>query len=283
MARKVGMKILKYGGVTLVSLLALAAGGLQVRAWSHERRLSDMEAQLKVATGATFSPSMVADLPAPAQQYFLHAIKPGTPLARTLRAQQSARMKPAPDKPHVDITSAERLTPRKGFVWRAEATMGLPVKVTDHYFANEGSVDIALLGLVPIASDSGPDIDKSAKGRLAMESLWCPSALLPGEGVRWEPVDDERARVIQSIDGEEIPITLKLDADGRVLEATMLRWGNVGRPDFGPVPYGFAVVEEGTFGGQTICTKLKGGWQYGTDAFDPAAASEFTIRDVVYE
>lgn len=226
---------------------------------------------------------MLDGLPEPARRFFLHAIREGTPLARSVLLRQTARMKPAPERAYVDLTCSQRLTPGQGFVWWARAKMGpLPMTVTDHYFRDDGSVTVTVLGLVRVGNDTGPDVARSARGRLAAEALWCPSALLPGEGVRWEAVDERGARVIQRIDGEEVSVTIAVDAEGRVEETTMDRYGNVDRPDWGPTPYGFLVLEEVTFGGHTIPSRLRGGWWYGSDRYREADATEIVVLDAEF-
>ena len=63
---------------------------------------------------------------------------------------------------------------------------------------------------------------------------------------------------------------------------TMQRYGNVGVPRWQHIPYGFSMEEEATFGGYTIPSKIRGGWWFGTERYDPEAASTFEIVDAVY-
>jgi hypothetical protein len=97
--------------------------------------------------------------------------------------------------------------------------------------------------VLPLGGERGEDTAASSRGRLAGESLWVPSGLLPGPAVTWHAVDDTRARV--------------------------------DRPQ--RVPYGFRVLAERTFGGFTIASQVKGGWWYGTDRYRSDQASMFTV------
>jgi hypothetical protein len=59
-----------------------------------------------------------------------------------------------------------------------------------------------------------------------------------------------------------------VDDDGRPVELSMPRWGNLtddGR--YRHIPYGARIEEEGTFGGYTIPTRVTGGWWFGTDRY----------------
>ncbi len=108
-------------------------------------------------------------------------------------------------------------------------------------------------------------------------------ALWPEAGIAWEALDKEHARVTLHIDGEAIPLTLAIDSDGRLREATMLRHGDFGVDDWQLLPYGVAVEEEETFDGYTIPSVMRGGWGYGRDGDDAVKQDgEYRIVDARY-
>ena len=266
----------------LWTLGGLAASGLalRVRRAAEDRRAERLEQQLYAVPTEPprFTDALVADLPEPARRYLRHAIAPGTPLAPAVRLALEGTMTPTPGGAPVELTADEVLAPQRGFVWTARARMaGLPVRVRDRYAADDGGVRVHLLGLLPLPSSAEQDdVARSSRGRLVGEAVWCPTALL-GPGVAWEAVDAERARFSLTVDGEAVAVTLRIGADGALREVTLDRWGDVGVDHFQPIPYGFAVAVEGTFGGVTIPTRIRGGWWYGTDRFDAAAAASFVV------
>ena len=266
-------------GVAVLTTLALG-----IRRAVMDRRIARTEQALRAEkTGEVFSEALVDNLPAPAQRYFRHAIQPGTRLARSVRLQISGRMRPQEGASPIDLTAEETLAPPRGFVWTAQLWMGLvPIRVQDHYAHGDGAVSVHALSIVPLGRDAGPDVTRSSRGRLAGESVWLPSALLPSSGARWEAVDEADARVTLTIDGDPIPLTLQIDETGRLREVTMMRYGDVGVDTWQPLPYGFAVEDEQTFGGYTIPSALRGGWWYGTDRYDPEEASCFHIHETSF-
>ena len=193
-------------------------------------------------SGRRFNEEMVRDLPDAARRYLLHSIAPGTRPARSARLDTRFQLKP----------------PKGGG-------------------AGEGGVLVRVFGMIPIVRGRGPDVTRSSRGRLAGESIWLPSAFLPGEGISWEAIDGEHARVTLTIDGEAIPLTLRIDERGRLQELTMLRHGDVGVESWQAIPFGMEVEEETTFGGYTLPTRLRGGWWYGTERYVPSEASVFEV------
>ncbi|MGI5863585.1 MAG: DUF6544 family protein [Myxococcales bacterium] len=272
-------------GVIAVAIVVGALGvGLWLPAHRSKRRLAEITARLRTTTASkTFDPAMVADLPEPARRYMLHAIRPGAPLARFVELRGTARMKPAPDKAFFDLAWDEVLTPGVGMVWNAKTTKALPLTINDFYLSDAAAVRVALFGLIPVVNETSPDVVRSTKGRVAGEVVWCPSALLDRPDVRWEAVGEDRFRIRQSIDGEEVAAELIIDAEGRVKEIRMERFGDVGKDGVGLYPYGFAVEEERTFGDFTIVSKVKGGWWFGSERFVPEEAATFVITDAVFD
>jgi len=240
-------------------------------------RFRNVEAALTrgAPTPVPFDPSMVDEIPEPASRLLRHAIAPGTPLGSRVHLRQTGSVVQAGRR--LRLAADEVLVPLRGFVWSARGRLGpVTLRVRDHYLAGDGAVDIRVLG-VPLGGERGPDTVASSRGRLAAESLWVPSMLLPQPGVAWAAVDENRARVDLSIDGATESVVLTVDPDGRITELAMTRWGDVGVERHQRIPYGFRVRAERTFGGYTIAASVEGGWWYGTDRFDPTAASIFAI------
>lgn len=178
-------------------------------------------------------------------------------------------MQPSKGMPWMALEAEQMLVKGRGFVWKATARKGpLMLTVRDHYLDGEGRMRVALFGLVPVVNATGPDLSKSAMGRLLIEGAALPSAFLPGPHVRIEGIDDARFTVIISLHGETTPITVTVDPNGRVTEVEMLRWGNLtDDSSYRYIPYGMRATEERAFGGYTIPTRLAGGWWYGADTY----------------
>ena len=64
---------------------------------------------------------------------------------------------------------------------------------------------------------------------------------------------------------------------GRGRSVWLDRWGNVGRPGHGYVPFGGEVTEERRFGDVVILSQVTIGWWFGTPRYAPLF--EATLRD----
>ncbi len=265
------MKILGTVGKVAIGLGIVGLGvlaGLKVR---DEQRVDAVWRQLERSptSGETFREEMVAGLPDPARRYFLHAIRPGTPLATRMYWGYTGEIRPGKTMPWLSLSAEQIIVKERGFVWKATAGKG-PLFLTgaDYYLDGEGRMRIALLGLLPVVNASGPDLSKSALARLQMESMALPSALLPGPNVRIEEVDANRFRALMTLHGETTPLTLAVDQAGRVTEFALPRWGDLTDDgSFRYIPYGGFTDEERSFGGYTIPSRLRAGWWFGTDQY----------------
>jgi len=214
----------------------------------------------------------LAGLPAPAQRYLRRALPAGRPLARTaeIRFEQRVKIdKTDPASPFSVYRILEVLTAGRGMIGSGWTRGGAPKSVSFWYAQGRGQGREALFDWVPVLRTAGENVSRMLRGRAQYELFWLPSAFAPGPGVSWEAVDGERARVTVSLDGEDLTLTLRIDAEGRLREVVASRWGSTGTEGRGfmHIPFGMEVDEEKGFDGYTIPSHLRGGWWYGTDRY----------------
>ena len=255
---------------------ALVAGAgtlttLQLRRNRHLRALAELERDLaRPGDDVAFEPDSVSGLPEPARRYLLHAIAPGTRIARAVELQMRGRIllkrgaEPA-------TFSADEVIARDGYVWRARVRKGaMRMSGFDRFAKDEGAMSWWLYDSVPFVSASGASFSRSAAGRLAGESIFLPSALLPQSGAVWEAIDDSSALVRVEIGVEQLELTLTVDAKGRPLRLSFMRWNSdAANGAVGPLRFDVnELTEERTFDGYTIPTRLLAGWRLSSkDAF----------------
>ena len=95
-----------------------------------------------------------------------------------------------------------------------------------------------------------------------------PCNHVPDNGVEWEEVGPDEARVILPRVRPKLMLRLKLDEAGRVREVVGERWSNANSDKvFRLQPFGGTMLAQGTFQGFTIPTEVAVGNLYGTENY----------------
>jgi hypothetical protein len=139
-------------------------------------------------------------LPAPVQRYFRAALREGQPLVSAVSVLHTGtfNMSDSADQWRPFRSTQRVITQRPGFVWdgRIVVVPGVAVHVHDAYVAGEGILHPTLFGLISLAEmhDTGGALARGELMRFLAEAAWYPTALLPSQGLRWEPVDARSAK-----------------------------------------------------------------------------------------
>ncbi len=227
-----------------------------------------------------FDAEALRDRPDGVRHYLTHAIADGATLAAAVRLRMHGEIKLGGWRRF----RAEQVIRRdRGMIWAATVrVMGLPVRGYDRLVDGAGAMRWWLLGLIPVVKASGPDVNRSAAGRLAAESVWLPSRLADPRRT-WTALDPRHVHVGLGLAGERSVLDLSLGGDGRVEGLRLPRWGRPGGGRHRYEDFGGFVEQEGTFQAYTIPTRMRIGWFVGTDRFEPDG--EFfrvVVEDAVY-
>lgn len=229
---------------------------------------------------AGFDPRTIAALPEPARRYFAHAIAPGAALASAVRLRMHGEIRL---KRWWPFEAEQVIRADRGMLWSATVRMaGLSVRGYDRLIDGAGAMRWTVLGWIPIMTAEGADIARSAAGRLAAELCWLPSALC-APGVEWTATEDGRARAALELQGRRIELGIEIGADGRPASVSLARWGDPDGVGFRDIAFGGLVDDERSFGGYTIPSRLRVGWNFGAARF--ASDGEFfrvTIDDAIF-
>jgi hypothetical protein len=264
-------------GLTATGMLI--ANGLRLSDMRHARQMWRKLADLKTVSPILFDPSMVDELPDPAQRYFRFAIKPGTPLRAVAEIDMHGEIGfgHKADPGYLPMRASEILAPPHGFVWMPTIKKGLiSISGSDVYAEGEAWMRFWLLGCLPVArSSSSADFVRSAAARAIAEALWVPAALLPANGVEWRPVDADRACAVFRQLGREFALTLSVAPDGCPTSVVMQRWTNANSEQiFRYQPFGAMVEETGFIDGYKVPIRISAGNLFGTEAYFPFFRAE---------
>jgi hypothetical protein len=216
---------MKWALIGLLGIAAVAVSVWSLGQWRWSTKTQQLLARLEAARVAAaverFDPGELASLPPPVARHLRQALPEGTGIIRAVdvvhrgifnMSQTGEQWKP--------FTSRQRVvTRRPGFVWDGKVAMapGLAVHVHDAYVDGEGILEPAILGLFTLVNlrDRG-EVARGELMRYMAEAAWYPTALLPSQGMRWEPIDDRSARATL-IDGNvRLSMTFHFGADGLI-------------------------------------------------------------------
>jgi hypothetical protein len=158
-----------------------------------------------------FSLSDLEGLPKPVQRYFSAVLKEGQPLISFAEFEHVGMFNMSdheeswkPFKSNQKVT-----TQRPGFLWNAKVQLipWVNIHIYDAYIAGVGYLTAELIGLFNMMCQPHTvQLDEGELIRYLAEAVWYPTALLPGQGVDWLPVDENSARAMLT-DGD---ITINL-------------------------------------------------------------------------
>jgi len=264
-----------------IGLLVVFVGILLLRGLrSLDRKRDEDTCNLLVETagsaGDIFNPIMVQHLPEPAQRYFRYTIGAETPIRRAVEIEMTGELGlGTKDKPNYRLMSAHQiLAPPSGLVWKLRAGS---ISGSDGATPNTSWTRFWLFGLVPIVRVGGDeDHHRSAFGRVVAEgAFWAPASLLPGETVRWEPVDNATARAIVTFGKFEQAIDITVAADGQPTRVIIQRWSNANSDKtFREQPFGGDLSGFRDFAGYRLPTRVEGGNHFGTNDYFPFFKAE---------
>ena len=140
----------------------------------------------------------LSELPKPVEQYFRNVLFDGQKLINLARFQQVGELKVDPKSKNWSQFEASYFVSQSpvAFIWDAKIKIGpvIHVRVTDYFLDGIGAGNVSLMSAITIGSDEdNPEINSGSLYRYLAESVWHPTALLPQSGVKWEPVDENRA------------------------------------------------------------------------------------------
>jgi hypothetical protein len=108
-------------------------------------------------------------------------------------------------------------------------------------------------------------MQRAARQRLVVESIWLPSAFLPTSGAVWSEQNGQ-LRLVVPVHGEEVAATLGIGPRGNLRELQIERWSNL-TDDRGYtwIPFTAQVTAERRFGDYTIPSEIQATWWAGTE------------------
>jgi hypothetical protein len=216
------MLVIRVVAAVVTFIVLVATLGLAVAYWWWMTEIARDRGLLVAGAAASGSPTvtgaMLADLPAPAQRYLIHAGVVGTKIPRLVTLTQSGRIRDSVAASWMDFEAEETYsTNPPGFVWRAAfPTTAIPIVLgRDEYLEGKGSIVMKMLAVMPVADERGGELAAAGLMRYLNEMMWFPAGFL-GSNITISAIDDTSFSVSIADRGMVAEAVLFVDSEGNL-------------------------------------------------------------------
>ena len=224
-----------------------------------------------VNSSAIEKPHMVnftslSELPKPVELYFRNVLLfDGQKIINSARFHQVGELKVDPKSKKWSPFEASHFVSQSpvAFMWDAKIQIApvFHVRVTDSFMDGIGAGNVSLMSALTVGSDQdNPELNSGALYRYLAEAVWHPTALLPQSGVKWEPVDENRAIAHLTKFGISISLEFRFNNFGEITGIyTEERFGKFG-DKYIKYPWEGRFKNYQEFNGVKIPTEGEVGW-----------------------
>ena len=187
-------KTLKIIGVLVfVLIITIFLGGIMLKSQS-EKEIEKLFSSSKDISDQIYSYEQIKGLPAPVQRYLRYSLQENQPHIGYVRLKHGGLFRTKEDQKWMSIKGQEYFTVHPpGFVWSGRVPL---VSAKDMYCDGRGNLKVKLLSIIKLVDAKGKETDQGELLRWLAETPWFPTALLPSEKLKWEPIDNNSAKVI---------------------------------------------------------------------------------------
>lgn len=168
----------------------------------------------------TLNADQLANVPPPVARFFTRTLCDGQGIIRSARLRQTGEFFLNGTWRPMRARQVFSASP-PAFVWdaRISAAPFMPVYVRDSYVAHRGTMRVEMLAVYPLVNQSAaPELNAGALLRYLAEAVWFPTRLVPGDGLTWKPMDDERAEATLTDGSTTVSLQFRFDDKGDLIE-----------------------------------------------------------------
>ena len=209
------LSVAAVSGATLWALASATESDIR----GHRVAVVNAGARAASPTPGTLS---LAALPAPVQRYFKFVFPGTAPQATHVDITMQGQFRRPKTQGFTPTTAEQTIavgTPALVFSATTPIVPGVWARAYDAYVDGRMDMKAKVLSAVAVVNESSsPELDRISLRRWLLESPLYPMALLPGGPVRWESIDDHRARAVVTYNGLSASLVATFAGDGRLLK-----------------------------------------------------------------
>jgi len=214
-------KILIFAGVAgFLIVIILITGNRMAKSQLEKSVLELFSSSQEISKTVVYEE--IEELPEPIQRYLRYSLPEGKPYISYVRLKHRGTFRIRPDQKWMSIKGEEYFTTQKiGFVWFGKLPLFFAI---DQYIDAEGSLIAKLFSLIKVADAKGEKINQGELLRWLGEAVWYPTALIPSEYLRWEPIDKDSAKAILSDHSSTVEGIFHFNKEGQITKFTAQRY-----------------------------------------------------------
>ncbi len=204
---------------SLIIILVIGKINLSIQ---FNKEVKELFSQSKNISNHKFNYHQLADLPEPVQRYFRHTLKNGQPFISYARIRHDGQFKTGLDKKWINIKGEQYATTEQpGFIWKGTTAMFI---ARDMYIADQGRLVVSLFSLFNVGDAKGEQYNQGELLRWLGESILYPTNLLPGERLKWIPIDSQSARLTFNYNGLSLFFIISFNEIGEIIQMETKRY-----------------------------------------------------------
>jgi len=201
-------------------------------------------------------------LPEPVARFFAHTLPADRKPVRAAELTQEGEF--LLNGSWKSMTAEQYITTgRPSFIWDARIRLAplLHVYVRDTYITGHGSMRARVAGVYPVAdAHNNAALDTGALMRYLGEAVWLPTRLLPGHGLSWAAVDDNRADATFTDNGVGVTLRFTFTQDGDVAQIEAAARPREVEGRYVPTPWRVRALGYEVVNGQRIMSPAEAEW-----------------------
>ena len=227
---------------TIIALLIVLFAGIIWRQRETARRMDELRRPANTKREIVFTTDALEGLPVPVRAYFENTLQVGQPYIDSVRLKQNGKLRLGDaSSSWRPFTATQYVTvDPPGFFWDASITLVpfVSLRIRDLFRDGNGSAEVSLSGIIPLdRGEPSRELNEAELVRYLAETVWYPTALLPSEGVQWEPIDDRTAKATTDHGDVSASLTFSFNEDDEVTRVyTEERYRRV-EDGFEPTPW----------------------------------------------
>ncbi len=203
-----------------LTLPAVLLAGTALGQRRTAKAVSELRGSATPRRDAAVTADDLAGLPTPVREYFDTVLREGQAYVDSVHLEQEGELRlDAASESWNAFTAWQYVTVSPpGFFWDASVSVApfVSLRIRDLFRDGDGTASVSAFGYPFDSADPSPELNEGELIRYLAEAVWYPTALLPREGVQWDPVDERRAEATIEHAGAAASLTFTFAESGEV-------------------------------------------------------------------